>query len=117
VGGPRAAEQAIPVGWGEGLDTAADYLRRQGDRDGLVTAIWYPLYVNFQAHAPGRVVNIAFHAAGQVSNQQLLDQADYYVDYIHARQRRLTPSLLEGRQPQFVSTINGTEYARVYQLK
>ena len=116
-GGIRAAEQALPVGWGEGLDTVGDYLEQQPDADRLVTAIWYPLYVNFQAHAPGRVVNLAFSGPGRVSNQQLFDQADFYVDYIHARQRRLTPNVLLGRRPDFVVNINGAEYARVYRLK
>jgi hypothetical protein len=116
VGGLRAAEQAIPVGWGEGLDSVGQYLKRQDDYEALVTAIWYPLYVNFQAHAPGQVVNITFRAPGEVSNQQLLGQADYYVDYIHARQRRLTPGVLTGREPEHVVTINGAEYARVYRL-
>jgi hypothetical protein len=117
LGGPRTAEQVLPVGWGEGLDAVGAYLERQAGREELVTAIWYPLYVNFQAHAPGRVVNITFRGPGQVSNEQLLEQADYYVDYIHARQRQLTPGVLVGRQPDFVETANGIEYARVYRLK
>jgi hypothetical protein len=116
-GGMSTAERAIPVGWGEGLDSVGDYLKRQPEADRLVVAIWYPLYVNFQAHAPGRVVNIAFSGPGKVANQQLFDQADFYVDYIHARQRRLTPSLLVGRRPDFVVRISGAEYARVYRLR
>lgn len=117
VGGQRAALWAVPVGWGEGLDTVGAYLQSQPNADQLVVAIWYPLYVNFQAHSPGRVVNIAFSRPGQVANQQLLDQADFYVDYLHARQRGLTPDFLAGRQPDLVVTINGFEYARVYRLK
>lgn len=117
LGGITTAERAIPVGWGEGLDTVGDYLRQQPGSDHLVTAVWYPLWVNFQAHAPGRVVNITFQAPGRVANPQLLEQADFYVDYIHARQRQLTPRFLSGRAPDFVVVIAGVEYARVYRLR
>jgi hypothetical protein len=116
-GGIRTAERALPVGWGEGLEAVGDYLKRQPNADRLVTGIWYPLRINFQAHAPGRALNLQFNGPGQVSNQQLFDQADFYVDYIHARQRRLTPRVLAGRSPDFVATIGGVEYARVYRLK
>jgi hypothetical protein len=116
-GGTRAAQQAIQVGWGESLDVVGDYLKRQPNADRLVTAIWYPLYVNFQAHAPGRVVNISFGIKREVLNQRLLNQADFYVDYIHARQRGFTPRILRDRLPDFVASINGIEYARVYRLK
>jgi hypothetical protein len=116
VGGMPVAERAIPVGWGEGLDQVGAFLAAQPNADGLVTAIWYPLYVNFQAHAPGEVVNISFGSNGQVGNRQQYDRSDFFVDYIHARQRRRTPRALAGRQPEYVVTINGADYARVYRL-
>ena len=117
LGGIRTAELVLPVGWGEGLDLVADELRRRSEVEQPVVAIWYPLFVNFQAHAPGRVLNITFRGPGQVGNQQLLDQADYYVDYIHARQRGFTPRALQARRPDFVVAIAGAEYARVYRLR
>lgn len=117
VGGIGAAERAIPIGWGEGLDRVGDYLAAQPNADELVTAIWYPLWVNFQAEAPGRVVNIAFSGPGQVSTRALYEQADFYVDYIHARQRGLTPRALVGRQPDLVVRLQGVDYARVYRLR
>jgi hypothetical protein len=73
--------------------------------------------VNFQAHAPGRVLNISYRSPGRPSNPQRLAEADYYVDYIHARQRRQTPDELRDRAPDFVVTINGAEYARVYRWR
>jgi hypothetical protein len=115
-GGIKAAERMLPVGWGEGLDLVGQELRREPDADQLVIAIWYPLYVNFQAHAPGRVTNISFTSSGRIANQERFDQAHFYVDYIHARQRRLVPRTLRQRQPEFVVTIGGVEYARVYRL-
>ena len=117
AGGMPAAVGALPVGWGEGLDLVGAELARQPGADQLVIAIWYPLYVNFQAHVPGQVVNITFSDPGRVSSRARYAGADYYVDYLHARQRRLTPRELAGQPPEFVVTINGAEYARVYRLK
>ena len=106
VGGVRTAERAIPVGWGDGLDVAAERIREMAGGQPAVTSIWSPLRVSFGAHAPGPVV----------SHQQIA-QADFYVDYVHARQRRLTPRQLAGRQPDAVVTIGGVEYARIYRLR
>jgi hypothetical protein len=119
VGGSASAARALPVGWGEGLDSVGSQLRLESDPEGLTTAIWYPLFVNFQAEAPGRVVNLRFGGPGQVDprDRRLLDESQYFVDYISARQRGLVPSELLGRTPSFVVTINGLEYARVYRLR
>src|SRR4029078_10362981 len=80
VGGVRAAERAIPVGWGDGLDVAGERIRELSGGRTVITAIWSPLRVSFGAHAPGPVVS-----------QLQIAQADFYVDYVHARQRRVTP--------------------------
>lgn len=106
VGGVRFAEHAIPVGWGDGLDVAADQIRAMAPGREVVTSIWAPLRVSFGAHAPGPVVS-----------QAQMSQADFYVDYVHARQRGLTPRLLQGRKPDAVVTIGGVDYARVYRLR
>lgn len=106
VGGVRTAERAIPVGWGDGLDVAAERIREMAGGQPVVTAIWSPLRVSFGAHAPGPVV----------SHQQIA-QADFYIDYVHARQRKLTPRQLAGRQPDAVVTIGDVEYARIYKLR
>jgi hypothetical protein len=106
VGGVRAAERAIPVGWGDGLDVAGDEIRALSGGRTVVTSIWGPLRVSFGAHAPGPVV----------SDRQMA-QADFYVDYVHARQRGLTPRQLVSRTPDAVVTIGGVDYARVYRLR
>ena len=105
-GGARAAELAIPVGWGDGLDVAAERISELGGDAPLTTAIWYPLWVNFQAHAPGPVLT-----------ERRLADADVYVDYVHARQRGLTPRQLVGRRPDAVVQVAGVDYARIYRLR
>ena len=106
VGGVRVAERAIPVGWGDGLDLAGQRIRELAGGRTVVTSIWAPLRVSFGAHAPGPVV----------SDRQIA-QADFYVDYVHARQRGLTPRQLAGRRPDAVVTIGGVDYARIYRLR
>jgi hypothetical protein len=106
AGGVRTAERAIPVGWGDGLDVAGQRIRELAGGRTVVTAIWSPLRVSFGAHAPGPVV----------SDRQI-GQADFYVDYIHARQRQLTPRQLRNRRPDAVVTVGGVDYARIYTLR
>jgi hypothetical protein len=106
IGGVRTAERAIPVGWGDGLDVAGDRIRELSGGREVTTAIWGPLRVSFGAHAPGPVVS-----------ERMIAQADFYVDYVHARQRRLTPRQLVGRPPTAVVNIGGVDYARIYQLR
>ena len=105
-GGSKMAERAIPVGWGDGLDVAGDLVREMAGGRTVVTSIWAPLRVNFGAHAPGPVVS-----------QLQIGEADFYVDYVHARQRHLTPRQLLNREPDAVVTINGVDYARIYRLR
>lgn len=106
AGGVQVAERSIPVGWGDGLDVAGQRIRELAGGRTVVTSIWSPLRVSFGAHAPGPVV----------SHQQI-GQADFYVDYVHARQRRLTPRQLATRPPDAVVTIGGVDYARIYKLR
>ena len=106
VGGARAAEQAIPVGWGEGLDDTAAIIENMAGGGPVTTSIWFPLRVNFQAHMPGPVVT-----------ERQLSQADFFVDYIHARQRLHTPSQLQRRTPDAIVSIGGVDYARIYKLR
>ena len=106
VGGARVAERAIPLGWGDGLDVAGDEIRAMAGGRTVTTSIWAPLRVSFGAHAPGPVVS-----------ERQIAQADFYVDYIHARQRQTTPRQLVNRPPDAVVTVGGVEYARIYKLR
>jgi 4-amino-4-deoxy-L-arabinose transferase-like glycosyltransferase len=127
LGGIRTAEWALPVGWGEGLDTVGAYLNSQPNPEQLQIGVWFPLWVNFQAHTVGRVHNLFFqvNGANDLSNPERFRtvnaaefaELDYFVDYIHAHQRRLIPRQLDGLTPDYVVTINGATYARVYRLR
>jgi hypothetical protein len=64
------------------------------------------MWINFQAEAPGPVLR---------SND--LDNAVYYVEYAHTRQRGLTPRSLQSKTPQLTVRIAGIDYARVWRLR
>jgi hypothetical protein len=117
LGGARTAERFMPVGWGEGLAPITDYLRAQPEAELRSVGIWNAMADNLQAHLPGPVVAISVSNRGQVNNERDFDQLDYYVDYVFARQQRMTPRELAGRTPELVSTIDGVAYARLYRLK
>jgi hypothetical protein len=105
LGGVRGASEAILVGWGEGLDQVAGYLNSQPDAENSRIGVYFPLTVNFQAMVRGSVVSYGDKRP-----------VDYVVDYISAAQRRQTPRIVRDREPDFVATIGGVEYARVYRL-
>jgi hypothetical protein len=103
MGGGAAAQRAVLVGWGEGLDQAAAYLNAQPDASTATVGVYYPLTVNFQALLRGTAVSFGPNVT-----------PTYVVDYINARQRGQVPSRLIGRDPEYVVQINGIDYARVY---
>ena len=105
LGGGPAAQRALLVGWGEGLDQVAAYLNAQPDAARARIAIYYPQVLNFQGLVRGSV-------------QRYGDpwRADYVVDYVSAAQRGQTPSEVVGLEPRHTVQIGGIEYARVYQL-
>ena len=103
LGGAVAAQRMILVGWGEGLDQAANYVNAQPGR----------------VHSHGRRV---LPADGQLPGalarhrRVFRSHRDAHVrgEYINARQRGQVPSQLIGRAPEYVVQINGIDYARVY---
>ena len=106
LGGGAAAQKAIVVGWGEGLDVVMRYLNTRPNPERLTVAGFYP-----------RVMNAQFEGSVLSDKQFDYAMADYIVMYVNARQRDLADrlrSLTRGKRPELVVTINGIEYARVY---
>jgi hypothetical protein len=103
-GGGPVASRVLLIGWGEGLDRAADYVNAQPDGATARIAVSSgPIHV--QALFRGTVVAVDT-ATGP----------SYFVDYVSGRQRGLGVDLVRGRQPEFRAWINGIEYLRVYRL-
>jgi len=110
LGGTAAAADVLMIGWGEGLDGAAEYLNDQPDAADLrvATSAWGGTFSYFfdGTTVPGRY-NV--------------DKADYYVLYYNQVQRRAVPEpfmqMLETHPVVYRSELSGLEYLRVYDLR
>jgi len=111
LGGITKAADVMLIGWGEGLDQAADYLNSKPNADQLSVISWY--WQIFSYNFVGKTRQKYFP-----TNPAELEKADYYVVYVNQWQRDL-PSpefirFLEGVTPEYVVRIDGADYVRVY---
>ena len=117
-GGPKAAQQSMMIGWGEGLNEAAQYLAQKPDAEKLHVFSWYD-GGPFTYFFPGRVDEIPTIAVVDAEKLHEILSGDYAVIYIHQWQRSIPQPLLETlaeRTPEHSIWINGLEYARIYKL-
>lgn len=109
LGGSARAAQALTLGWGEGLDQAARYLIDTQDEQETRVSAWYRTGP-FDYFYPGTVVSPQYFWFG-----------DYTVSYINQWQRqqpaRQLIAYLDELTPEKRIVINGTEYARIYNLR
>jgi 4-amino-4-deoxy-L-arabinose transferase-like glycosyltransferase len=106
LGGGRQAVQRMLVGWGEGLDQAADWLNRQPQAERLTVAT-VPYHARLLGHFfRGRVV--------EFSQADLT--TDYLVFYVNLLQRDPEgPSNTAGHaDPVQTVLLKGIEYAQIY---
>jgi 4-amino-4-deoxy-L-arabinose transferase-like glycosyltransferase len=117
LGGPKRAPAVMMVGWGEGLDQVGDYLNRQPRPEELTvtTDAWLGPLMYFSR---GTLAEAAFAGAGGVERWA---RSDYYVLYITAGQQgKIPPEILtslDAMTPVQVVTLDGLDYARVYDLR
>ena len=108
LGGARAADHWISVGWGEGLDQIAPVLNGRADGQSLTVSTPYPEVL--QAQIAGRAVDV-----------DAPDLAQYAVRYVAAEQRGLASGALDaalaGREPLRRVEIAGIPYAELYELE
>ncbi len=110
LGGIQGAAQAVTIGWGEGLDLAADYLNQHTDPSHTRVASWYE-----STFAP-------FYHGDSISYSQEKGKAlagDYVIFYINQTQRRFPDDIMfdyfESRfKPEQVITLHGLDYAWIY---
>jgi hypothetical protein len=115
LGGPTRAGNVMMLGWGEGLDQAANYINQVEDANRLKVLAWY-------GDGP-----FSYFFSGTTLDQDLpqdpaeIPPADYLVLYVHEWQRKLpSPEFLDyftRQEPVHVVTINQIEYARIYRLR
>jgi hypothetical protein len=116
LGGSAKAPEVMMVGWGEGLDQAADYLNQEGVQPGDAAA-WYSVSFNLLTSAEAADIPVSL----ELSQAQLDDllAKEYLVIYIHQWQRGTPQNLLdalEGLESEHSVWINGIEYAQIYRL-
>ena len=116
MGGSKRAPEAMMIGWGEGLEQAAQYLNQQPDAKQLHVLSWYE---------PGCFSYFFEGSSAAIPNEDLSDtdlqgalNADYVVLYYAQQvQRRATKELIALLDPHPVAHrvwIDGIEYVRVY---
>lgn len=113
VGGPVAAQHAIVVGWGEGLDESAERLSRVPDAANMTVAV--SRVTQFADFFAGRTIRIEDssldHAGGE--------RADFVLFYVSSVQVGKYESLwarYRDQEPFYELTINRIPYVRVYRV-
>ena len=117
LGGSARAPSVMMVGWGEGLDEAARYLRGKAGARDLRIMSWYsegPFSYVFGAPVG--------HLDGSWSPARAREvrESDYVVLYVNQWQRGYAAGelrLLGAATAEHVVIINGLEYARVYDVR
>ncbi len=104
AGGSARALETIPVGWGEGIERAAEYLARKPNASDLTVATW--AIAGVAGVFPGQLVTLT---------EERLPTSDYVLIYIGDVQSA-TPLVesFRAQTPEFVVTLNGVEYAWLY---
>jgi len=109
LGGSDVAAKQITLGWGEGLDQAARYLKSKEDETTTRVAAWY------------RTGPFDYFYHGSVISPQYYWFADYIVTYVNQWQRQMPARQLmayfDELRPEKIIAINGTDYARIYDLR
>lgn len=118
LGGEETAPDVMLIGWGEGLAEAARHLNDRPDAEELSVSAWYgdgPFSYYFE----GEVRPIRFNS--NITNVLRWLTTDYVVLYSNQWQRQLPASSLLNhfaeQEPEKVVTIDGLEYARVYNVQ
>ena len=115
LGGIERAKEVMMIGRGEGLDQAAEYLNTKSHPGKLKVISWDNV----------GSFSYFFHGLSQAMDENFsleqLQKADYVVLYFLQKQRQLpSPKILayfQNLTPEHVITINGIDYAWIYNMK
>jgi 4-amino-4-deoxy-L-arabinose transferase-like glycosyltransferase len=121
LGGIQKAPAVMIVGWGEGLNEAALYLRNIPDIENKTIHSWYPIAFSWFSRSYGfkaQFIDLTYEAEGKELANYLA--GDYVITYINEWQRNIYGNLLATlaeQTPVHTITINGVEYVRIYRMK
>jgi 4-amino-4-deoxy-L-arabinose transferase-like glycosyltransferase len=115
LGGGNAAAERVIVGWGEGLDSAAEWLNNRPNAEALNIVAWYS--TTFEPYFDG-------HAIYKIDEEKISRSpkpglaADYVVLYINQVQRELPSSgalqFFRAVAPVHTVSLHGLDYAWIY---
>jgi len=118
-GGLEKAQQVMQVGWGEGLNEAAEYLNRlPTNTKYLKVRSWYSAAFDYYSIPISQEIPIS-GPIDDVLMSEFLD-AEYWVIYISQRQRLSSQrllDLLEDKTPEYIVKIRGVEYVWIYNVE
>jgi 4-amino-4-deoxy-L-arabinose transferase-like glycosyltransferase len=110
LGGIQVAERMVTVGWGEGLELAAEYLNQKPDAEDMRVSAWYQS--TFAPFFKGEAISYSQEKGKAMAG-------DYVVFYINQLQRRFPDEELyhyfETRyQPDQIIPLKGVNYVVIY---
>jgi hypothetical protein len=118
LGGIRKAPAVMSIGWGEGLNEAALYLRQKPGFCNQRIISWYTLAYNWYSASFGcEAQPVEFRA--DTSLEDYLNNYDYAIIYINQKQRNFPSQLLEylkGQTPEHTVQIDGVDFVNIYRL-
>jgi 4-amino-4-deoxy-L-arabinose transferase-like glycosyltransferase len=120
VGGSRLAPRVMQIGWGEGLDQAAQYLNKKPGAGKLkaISSLTTGCFSYFFDGQDREMPYLSDPLEDEEGWQKFIE-SDYAVIYISQWQREISPPILEyvaRLKPEHIVWINGLEYARIYKL-
>lgn len=110
LGGGAAAAQRIPVGWGEGLDLAGDYILSQPDGREHTIATWY-------RPALKPYIDNTLVPLGDIFQPNLVGYAVLYLDQVQRMDDyEATQWLQLNLRPVHTISLHGIDYAQIYRV-
>ncbi len=113
AGGPQAAEWALVVGWGEGLDEAAEALNRLPNAENLTVA--GSRVTQFQEFFRGRTVRLEKSALTQPDGEPA-DLVLFYLSSVQTERFDEVWRRYRKRTPIYRLDVNGLPLVRVYRV-
>ncbi|MGH2783697.1 MAG: ArnT family glycosyltransferase [Actinomycetota bacterium] len=113
TGGASVAQRAVVVGWGEGLDEAAEELSRMPGASGMTVAT--TRVTQFEDFFVGRTIRIedsSLVRSGGVEPDLVL----FYVSSVQTGRAAQIWARYRDREPVYRLDINGIPYVRVYRV-
>ena len=119
MGGSQKAPEVLQIGWGEGLDQAAQYLNQKPGAKNMNVLSWYASG-SFSYFFVGQTLSLGADPEFNEGEMRKLRKSDYVVVYINQRQRNRPEELLDylsELEPEKTIWINDIEYVRIYKMR